>query len=97
MTILTSKTEHQPSSRFLQRPAGGLATCLALIAAMSMFPASLPAAEKGAPGKKPVLIFLLSGQSNMSGRGDLGDLNKPAAEQKATLVRYIKAPENVEK
>jgi len=46
--------------------------------------------------KKPVQIFLLSGQSNMTGRGALGDLNKPAEDQKATLVRFIKAPENIE-
>jgi len=101
MTIRAEKNEPQPTNRFRQRIAGGalrgLATYLTLIAAVSMFPASLPAAEKGAPGKKPVMIFLLSGQSNMTGRGDLGDLNKPAAEQKATLVRYIKAPENVDK
>jgi len=101
MTVRTSKTEEHPSSKFLPMLAGGalhgVVTCLALITAISMFPASLPAAEKGAPGKKPIMIFLLSGQSNMSGRGDLGDLNKSAAEQKATLVRYIKAPENVEK
>ncbi len=48
-------------------------------------------------GRKPVMIFLLSGQSNMTGRGILGDLNKPAEEQKATLVRFIKSPENAEK
>jgi len=46
---------------------------------------------------KPVKIFILSGQSNMTGRGALGDLRKPAADQKATLVRYIMAPENVGK
>jgi alpha-galactosidase len=46
---------------------------------------------------KPVRIFILSGQSNMTGRGALGDLKKPAADQKATLVRFIMAPENVEK
>lgn len=46
---------------------------------------------------KPVKIYVLSGQSNMTGRGALGDLKKPAADQKATLVRYIMAPENVEK
>jgi Carbohydrate esterase, sialic acid-specific acetylesterase len=46
---------------------------------------------------KPVKIFLLSGQSNMTGRGALGDLKKPAADQKATLVRYIMEPQNVAK
>jgi len=65
--------------------------------AISLFSASLRAAGQSKASEKPVQIFLLSGQSNMSGRGTLGDLNKPAAEQKATLVRYIKAPENLEK
>ncbi len=51
----------------------------------------------GAAPAKPVKIYLLSGQSNMTGRGGLGDLNKPAADQKATLVRYIMEPQNVEK
>ena len=45
---------------------------------------------------KPVKIYLLSGQSNMTGRGSLGDLNKPVAEQKASLVRFIMEPQNVE-
>lgn len=47
--------------------------------------------------KGPVKIFLLSGQSNMTGRGTLGDLKKPPADQKATLVRFIMDPNNVEK
>jgi len=46
---------------------------------------------------KPVKIYLLSGQSNMTGRGDLGNLAKPAADQKASLIRYIMDPQNVEK
>lgn len=70
---------------------------LALIAAIALFPVSLRAAEGGVAGNKPIQIYLLSGQSNMTGRGNLGDLNKPAAEQKATLVRYIMEPQNVEK
>jgi alpha-galactosidase len=49
-----------------------------------------------AAAAKPVKIFILSGQSNMTGRGALGDLKKPAVDQKATLVRFIMAPENVE-
>ena len=49
-----------------------------------------------AAAAKPVKIFILSGQSNMTGRGALGDLKKPAEEQKATLVRFIMAPENAE-
>ena len=50
-----------------------------------------------AAAAKPVKIFILSGQSNMTGRGALGDLKKPAEDQKATLVRFIMAPENLEK
>lgn len=63
--------------------------------------------EKDKPAKPPVIppnlkaqpvkIFLLSGQSNMTGRGALGDLKKPAEEQKASLVEFIKKPENAEK
>ncbi len=55
------------------------------------------AAIAGADSAKPVKIYLLSGQSNMTGRGDPGDLNKPAADQKASLVRFIMEPQNVEK
>jgi Carbohydrate esterase, sialic acid-specific acetylesterase len=33
----------------------------------------------------------------MTGRANLGNLNTPAADQKATLVRYIMDPQNVEK
>ena len=55
-----------------------------------------PAAAAGSAAK-PVKIYVLSGQSNMTGRATLGDLKKPAAEQKATLVRYIMEPQNVEK
>jgi alpha-galactosidase len=53
----------------------------------------------GAAPAKPVKIYLLSGQSNMTGRGNLGDLTlkPPAAEQKASLVRFIMDPQNVEK
>lgn len=53
--------------------------------------------EKAKPAKGPVKIFLLSGQSNMTGRGTLGDLSKPPADQKATLVKFIMEPKNVEK
>jgi hypothetical protein len=66
-------------------------------AALLLLAPVLCAEEKTNTGKKPVLIFLLSGQSNMTGRGELGALNKPAEEQKASLVRYIKTPENMEK
>ncbi|MFT5857666.1 MAG: hypothetical protein ACI8XO_004928, partial [Verrucomicrobiales bacterium] len=53
-------------------------------------------ADKHAAVTKPVKVFLLSGQSNMTGRGSLGDLNKPTADQDATLAQFIKKPENVE-
>ncbi len=42
----------------------------------------------------PVRVFLLSGQSNMTGRGNLGRLDRPAEGQKATLWRYVNLPEN---
>ncbi|MGB0743242.1 MAG: sialate O-acetylesterase, partial [Opitutales bacterium] len=49
------------------------------------------------PVKGPVKIFLLSGQSNMTGRGTLGNLRTPPEVQEATLVRYIMEPGNKEK
>lgn len=49
------------------------------------------------PSAKPVKIYVLSGQSNMTGRATLGDLKKTPADQKATLVRYIMEPANVGK
>ncbi len=56
--------------------------CLAFNTAAKDMPAS------GKPGAaKPVKIFLLSGQSNMTGRGYLGNLDAPATDQKARLVR----------
>ena len=68
-----------------------------LIAAAAITVAVTAIAEGSEPAKGPVRIFLLSGQSNMTGRGTLGDLGKPAADQQATLVRYIMEPENVGK
>ena len=65
-----------------------------LFAVVSLLAATVFA--EAAPAK-PVKIYILSGQSNMTGRATLGDLNKPAADQKATLVRYILEPQNVEK
>ena len=47
--------------------------------------------------KETVRVFLLSGQSNMTGRGNLGQVDKPAAEQKGTLLHYIKQPVNENK
>jgi len=65
-----------------------------LFAVLSLLAAT---ALAGAAEGKPVKIFIVSGQSNMTGRGSLGDLNKPAADQKATLLRFIMEPQNVEK
>ncbi|MEI7899563.1 MAG: sialate O-acetylesterase [bacterium] len=67
--------------------------CAASVAVLLIATAGLA----GAAPAKPVKIFILSGQSNMTGRGAVGDLKKPAADQKATLVRFIKEPQNVEK
>lgn len=57
---------------------------------------SVTAFAEAAPAK-PVKIYLLSGQSNMTGRAGLGELNKPIADQKATLAQFIMEPKNVEK
>ena len=67
-----------------------------LFAVLSLLAVS---ALAGAAEAKPVKIYLLSGQSNMTGRGNLGDLTlkTPAADQKASLVRFIMEPQNVEK
>jgi hypothetical protein len=54
-------------------------------------------AQDATPPKGPVKVFLLSGQSNMTGRGRLGSLSQSAVDQKATLVRFIKEPENLDK
>lgn len=75
---------------------------LAACAAAMLVPATMLAgattdAKETKAVKGPVKIFLLSGQSNMTGRGNQGDLNKPASDQKATLVRFIMEPQNLEK
>ena len=61
------------------------------------FAGLLQLATAAGPSAKSVKIYVLSGQSNMTGRATLGDLKKPPADQKATLVRYIMEPQNVEK
>ncbi len=61
------------------------------------FAGILQPAAAAEPSAKPVKTYVLSGQSNMTGRGALGDLRKPAADQKATLIRYIMDPQNAEK
>jgi hypothetical protein len=72
-----------------------LATCVGYAESI---PVNVPQPDGSSRAKaKPVKIFLLSGQSNMTGRGALGDLKKPAADQKATLVRYIMETQNVAK
>jgi alpha-galactosidase len=57
----------------------------------------LPAVADEQQDKAPVKVFILSGQSNMTGRGALGELDKPAEEQAATLAKFIKQPENLDK
>lgn len=69
----------------------------AKIFAVSLLAGLLPFATANGAPDKPVKIYVLSGQSNMTGRATLGDLNTPSADQKATLVRYIMDPQNVEK
>jgi alpha-galactosidase len=71
-------------------------TNLAWAVGAALIGGALPAIAEPPP-TKPVRIYLLSGQSNMTGRGKLGDLNKPASDQKATLVRYIKDSRNFDK
>ena len=75
--------------KMIHKTTGYAARAAALLIASTGMAAAAPA--------KPVKIFILSGQSNMTGRGWLGDLKKPAADQKATLARFIMAPENVGK
>jgi len=73
--------------------AVGCAIAGLLLAVMPDYAASAePRAARG-----PVKVFLLAGQEGMSGYGVAGDLDKPAANQKATLVRFMKDPKNVEK
>lgn len=72
-------------------------TAMAFAIAVLAFAGLLQPAAAAEPSTKPVKIYVLSGQSNMTGRGDLGDLRKPAAGQNATLVRYIMEPQNVAK
>ncbi len=47
--------------------------------------------------RKPVKVFLLSGQSNMTGRGMLGWSDVPLADQKHTLFHFVHKPGNGEK
>lgn len=57
----------------------------------------LPAFGDGHNAKAPLKVFILSGQSNMTGRGALGELDKPAEEQQATLAKFIKQSKNLDK
>lgn len=41
-----------------------------------------------------VKVFLLSGQSNMTGRGSLGVMDRPLEEQKGSLWHFVSQPEN---
>ncbi len=44
---------------------------------------------------KPIKIFILSGQSNMTGRGTLELMNGPEINKKSTLLHYVQQPENL--
>lgn len=48
------------------------------------------------PGKKAVKVFLLSGQSNMTGRGTLGWPDTALEKQTHTLFGFVNRPENKE-
>jgi pimeloyl-ACP methyl ester carboxylesterase len=65
---------------------------LLLVLTVCLVTAATAFAQPDQPAKGPVKIFLLSGQSNMTGRGTLGDLNRPGVEQPASLVNFIKDP-----
>ena len=92
--IIYMKQNHTTRGAFALTSIALTALALSSFATVSAAEASTP---KPVDMKKPVKIYLLSGQSNMTGRANLGDLNKPAADQKATLVRFIMEPQNVEK
>lgn len=63
---------------------------------MALF-AATPVLAEQPKTPAPLKVFILSGQSNMTGRGALGDLKKPAEEQAATLVKFIKQPKQLDK
>lgn len=71
-------------------------TRILLLAGIAAFLIPVSAEEEGR-ARGPVKVFLLSGQSNMTGRGNLGQMDKPAAEQPATLLRFAKDPAHAEK
>lgn len=52
--------------------------------------------EKPAAGR-PVKIFILSGQSNMTGRGALAYAKLPEDKQQSTLIEFVNRPENRER
>lgn len=73
---------------------------LATMAALTFITASsvttqAQAAQQAKNGK--VKIFLLSGQSNMTGRGMQGGPEVPLEKQKHTLFHFVNKPENVKK
>jgi hypothetical protein len=94
-------TPNMPAEALASRTTRNITRLMTAIIIAAIGLTSVPAmaakAGKTPTAKGPVKIFLLSGQSNMTGRGNLGDLNKPTADQKATLARFVKDPKNVEK
>jgi Carbohydrate esterase, sialic acid-specific acetylesterase len=88
------REKHQTRAAFA---LGTIALSLLVLASFAAASAAESPTPKPGGTSKPVKIYLLSGQSNMTGRAGLGDLNKPPADQQATLVRFIMEPQNVEK
>ena len=73
-------------------PTVGLVTVVAV--AMAMVPATAVAAQ---PGKSPVKVFILAGQSNMEGQGAMKAGAKNRNEGKGTLEYLVKDPATAER
>ena len=67
---------------------------LGLLAAMALVPATILAAQ---PGKGPVKVFILAGQSNMEGQGQIRISDKTRNEGKGTLEYLVKNPSTAER
>lgn len=97
LNVLPNKAQNIHGKHVLRPSTMKTNPSTALRIAVSLLAGLLPFATAVGAQDKPVKVYVLSGQSNMTGRATLGDLKKPAADQKATLVRYIMEPQNVEK
>ena len=67
---------------------------LVAVIAMAMVPAEAAAAQ---PGKSPVKVFILAGQSNMEGQGAMKAGAKNRNEGKGTLEYLVKDPATAER